>query len=337
VRESTLPTGTTPSASRVAASRWAMVIAAFTLLNAAWFGLRWWEAEAGSYRNNRLFRPREASAHMDTNTDPAILTLTLSEEQFRRSGPLVPDHGKLIHLFLIREPSMDVFAHLHPTKRDWRTFRGPLPALPPGSYRIYGDLTYETGFSETVTNQIEIAPSISSRARTTALPEDDAWWVDPAASTDKVGADNIALPEIAIDLVSSEVWRANQDVQLQFRVRATAGQSLLLEPYMGMLSHLILRNQAGTVFTHLHPNGSFSMAAQSAEGKAPLKVADPTADPLCQLPAPPIAAPSDAAETTFSFPYAFPQSGVYRLWLQCRSRGVIITRSFQVKVESSSK
>ena len=52
---------------------------------------------------------------------------------------LMADHGKLMHLFLIREPGANTFAHLHPVRRNSRTFETLLPALPAGNYRLYAE------------------------------------------------------------------------------------------------------------------------------------------------------------------------------------------------------
>src|SRR5207244_7267464 len=81
----------------------------------------------------------------------------------------------------------------------------------------------------------------------------------------------------------------NQPVRLRFRVRDGSGQPVVLEPYLGMRGHLALRRDDGTVFTHLHPGGSASMAAMQlsvlrSEGKLPLTAAFGKNDPICQLP-----------------------------------------------------
>jgi hypothetical protein len=116
-----------------------------------------------------------------------------------------------------------------------------------------------------------------------------------------------------------------------------------LQPYLGMTGHLVLRKEDGTVFTHLHPGGSYSMAAQQlfemrADGRAPLKAAHATNDPICRLPTTEeLASGWRAGGQTepggvISFPYAFPKAGRYRLWLQFKVDGEVRTAVFDTEV-----
>jgi len=109
-----------------------------------------------------------------TGLDRAILELRQEEQSMSLPSwaALVPDHGKLMHLFLIREPDLGVFAHLHPIRPDARTFALELPALPAGGYQLYGDVTFENGISQTVNgtltqvdaNYIKVATTIAGRS-----------------------------------------------------------------------------------------------------------------------------------------------------------------------------
>src|SRR5262249_48290588 len=119
-----------------------------------------------------------------------------------------------------------------------------------------------------------------------------------------------------------------------------------LEPYLGMRGHLALRRDDGSVFTHLHPGGSASMAAMQLavfriEGKLPLKAAFGADDPICEIPA--VTAREQAwldgntGSEGVSFPYAFPKPGPYRLWVQVRVKGEVLTGVFDLEVGPAQK
>jgi hypothetical protein len=128
----------------------------------------------------------------------------------------------------------------------------------------------------------------------------------------------------------------NRDARLRFAVRDVILRPVKLEHYMGMGGHLILRREDGSVFTHLHPSGSYSMTAQQlfelrADGRAPLKVASAKGEPICKLPALELTA-TNALHEDISFPYAFPKAGAYRLWVQVKVHGQVLTGVFDVNV-----
>src|SRR6185503_165965 len=73
-----------------------------------------------------------------------------------RFTPLMPDHGKLMHLFLVEEKSKSAFAHLHPLAVSRDHFRAALPPLPPGRYRVFADITHESGFTQTLVDTVSV-------------------------------------------------------------------------------------------------------------------------------------------------------------------------------------
>src|SRR5437762_5634508 len=136
----------------------------------------------------------------------------------------------------------------------------------------------------------------------------------------------------------------NHDISLRVRLLAPDNQPALLEPYLGMLGHAVVRRQDGAVFAHLHPVGTFSMAAQEffvngKPGKRPAFTGQPGVLPgEKQLSMPELHGTHTNAVGTggeVSFPYAFPKSGPYRIWVQTRSQGRILTGVFDATVASA--
>lgn len=344
VRESVLEVGIDPPQRRRWWARGMMVSVTLLLAALLWGGKHWWQAEAADYRHNRLYRPVETRADVSVKNDQRVLRLEIPRfggAPFGEGVPLVPDHGKLMHLFLVREPALDAFAHLHPVKVKKKTFECVLPGLPAGTYRVYADVTYETGWSDTLTNRVEI-PALEQTSREVRTDPDDAWSAQGADA--KAGAKECPLgSQDTMKWFGPERVGVNQPVELRFAVQSPSGAAVVLEPYLGMRGHLVLRRQDGVVFTHLHPGGSASMAAMQlsslrAEGKLPLNAAFGKDDPVCNLP---MAGTKEQAwlngvggedGSTVSFPYAFPKPGRYRIWVQVRVNGSVETGVFDLEV-----
>jgi hypothetical protein len=344
VRESVLPPGASPARGRRWGARAAMALTALGLITLLWGGWEWWEAEAAEYRHNRLYRSQPTEAHVDTNGARARLRLTLEEPDPRQVSPLVPDHGRIMHLFLLREPALDAFAHLHPVRVNRKTFDTPLPPLPAGEYTLYAQVTHETGFARTLTNRVAI-PALASTAAGMLDPE-DAWWAPEAHATADIGQPGGRYPlgpDLVIELRSEDLVLKREPVSLDFRVTRADGATVILEPYLGMQGHLVVRSLDGRAFAHVHPSGSFSMAAQQLfelrdAGKAPWRVEFGANDPACRLPgleestAAWLAQKPQKADGTISFPYEFTQPGPHRLWVQVRVDGRVRTGLFELTV-----
>jgi hypothetical protein len=118
---------------------------------------------------------------------------------------------------------------------------------------------------------------------------------------------------------------------LKFRVVTKDGELATLEPYMGMLAHLIISRDDGAVFTHLHPAGSISVASQQvfrlrAGEKALKRISPEMMEKLCQVPS------ADMLRQTIAFPYEVPRPGRYKIWLQVKALGQNRTAAFEVTV-----
>lgn len=335
VAESTLPPGREPDARLERRGRIAFAVAGPVLALALLGGWRWVKAEDRMY-TQRMLRLWEVRAAVRGDS----LRLDIRDTmwlKYRSSGPIMPDHGKMMHMFLAQADGPG-FAHLHPVMRDSASFAAALPALPAGRYRVFGDIVHETGFERTLVTQVMIPAAKKGEARPAPDP-DDAWSADVPRAVRGVAKLDDGATIAWEDGVPSP--RAGEELSIRFVVRDAEGQPVVLEPYLGMRGHAVVMREDGQVYLHLHPTGSASMASQRAfalrdrgdtTGAGRLRLDDAAAD-AGAMPGHAMGHDSyDEWPGEVGFPYAFPQPGEYRVWVQVRVDGEVRTARFDVMV-----
>lgn len=330
VRESTLSPGEEPDVRRRARAR-AVAAAAGVLLALLLFGgKRWWDAVDARAREN-VYKPFTLAATARAEGGRAALRLTIDDPRRRDWSALMPDHGKLMHAFLIREPGLDAFAHVHPVPQGEDTFEVTLPPLPAGTYRVYADVVHESGFPQTLVDTVKLpTPAGEAPAAGSPVPDpDDSWRLGPPLPRSVLRGPKLAVLEDGSTLLwHPEPLLAGQETDLRFEVRSAGGHPVPLEPYMGMLSHAAITRDDGRVFVHLHPMGSVNMAAQQAFAA---KIAPEGAGPDHAAHAD-HAGHGAHAPSVVTFPYEFPEPGRYRIWVQVKSGGKVLTGMFDAEV-----
>jgi hypothetical protein len=315
VREAGLEAGAVPDASRIRRSRMVMLAAGVFLAAVVWAGNAWWSSEAAGY-GKIVYKP----IGLQASTDGSRMTLTLTDPGWldRKTDDLLPDHGHLMHLYMIRVPAMDRVWHLHPELAIGSTFAQQLPDVPAGKYALYADVVHRYGIGETATTTVEL-PEIHGQP----LEGDDA-----AGSISALGEADYNRNVTTLSDGYQLVWerpqspvRARQPFEFRFRLQDAQGKPAeQIELYMGMLGHAAFVAADGSVFAHVHPSGSVPMPA--------IAVAQPD-NPHAMHTMLQSGIPAEV-----SFPYGFPKPGPYRIFVQMKRAGQVATGAFSVLVEN---
>jgi hypothetical protein len=316
-REGGLRAGTIPSPQNRHLGRIAMAVAGTLVVTILALGNWWWNAQAASLKQTMLYSAPPLRVSFD-GTDQ--LTLRIEEDFWHESRKnqwsmtLIPDHGHLMHAFLIREPVMDRFYHLHPEQANDGSFTLKLPTMPPGKYKIFADIVRGTGFPETMVSEIDL-PNVTG----SAFSGDDSGVDAPEKSGRTMSVAPLADGGRMLWEQDREALKAGQVSWLRFIVEDAEHQPADdLEPYMGMAGHAEFVRSDFSVFAHIHPAGSVPMASIMVAQKD-------FGSPMDHSSMHPLAG-------KLSFPYGFPQPGDYRLFVQVKRHGQVETGVFDAHV-----
>jgi hypothetical protein len=341
VREGNLEGGEVPSEARNRRARRAMLGTAVLVVVLLFLGKAWWGSDALDFqRRVDFFKPPVAalklidSHRLEIRVEPTnsrVERQDLRSPAYLHLGDVIPDHGHLMHLFLLRAPELDAMWHLHPDPIAGDAFAVELPDVPAGRYQVFADVVDPRGFPWTLVGSVDL-PRI---AAVKPLAGDDSTWSGAPLAAPSADSVSSALPD-----GGRIVWqrpagllKASVPLEFIFAVQNKDGRPAQdMEPYMGMAGHAEFVRSDLSVFAHVHPAGSVSMAAlelaqagisgDAASAQMPMSM--PMSMPMPESgPLPP----------EVRFPYGFPQAGDYRIFVQVKRAGRVETGVFDAHVQ----
>jgi hypothetical protein len=304
----------------------AMAITGVVVLAFFYLAFVWWNADARSYAAiTKIFKPPKLALTVVDGNRLAIRPSPTDQEwlQFKVMDGIVPDHGHLMHLFLVRTPALDRIWHLHPNRQPDGSFVDTLPSIEPGRYSVFADIVGQSGFPWTLVGSIDL-PQING---TPLSGDDSGGQARPLTSSSDSLVDVLDDGTRVVWHRDSAALRANAPMILRFEVQDQNGKPATgMEPYMGMAAHAEIVSSDLQVFAHIHPSGSVPMAslmmasANSSDSMAGMNMSDtnPKAEP--------------AISPELSMPYGFPKPGHYRIFLQFKRADKIETAHFDTVV-----
>src|SRR5258708_6004874 len=165
-REGQLEPGLRPGADQERKSRKVMIVSSVVVIAMIYLGKLWWDSDDNAFQRF-IYKPLRMTAALEPGDR---LALRLEKSGWLQNvDDLLPDHGHLMHMYLIRLPGMERVWHLHPEMKGKGGLTQTLPALSAGRYQIYADIVHGSGLPETLMAQIELPDTAGH-----ALTGDDA-------------------------------------------------------------------------------------------------------------------------------------------------------------------
>ena len=326
-REARLVPGAAVDAKR---KRWSLVMGGAALVFAVFavaMGGWWWNVEAADYASHMH---KNSELRTTLEGDELVLHLGDPDAEDPKKWDEVPnkdlllDHGHVMHLYAIREPEMDEVFHLHPEPTGKAGLALALPAMPAGTYKLYGDVVFPSGFPETETATL----TVPAGATHGPLGAEDASAAPAPLSAGMLGA-SYKLPD-----GYSMVWDKPATVDaatgylLRFTLVDASGKPASeMQPYLGMAGHAAFVKTDGTAFAHTHPEGTAAMPAVMLAEDSSMGASMPGMDMSGMKMA------DEPVTPTVEFPYGFPSAGRYRIFVQMKHAGVVETGVFDVDVK----
>ena len=344
VRDGNLKGGEVPSDARKRRARRAMLGTGALMVVLLFLGRAWWGSDAMAFqRRVDFFKPPAAALTLVDGHRLEIrvkrTNVQADRTQFRSSlslrlSDVIPDHGHLMHLFLLRAPELDGMWHLHPDPIAGDAFALDLPEMPAGRYQVFADVVDPRGYPWTLVGSIDL-PSIAGKS----LAGDDSMWSGTPLVTPSKDSTTSPLPD-----GGQIVWqrpagpmKASIPLEFIFAVQNKDGRPAQdMQPYMGMAGHAEFVRSDLSVFAHVHPAGSVSMAAlELAQAGLPGGV-DSAQESMSAPMTTPMSMPMQGSgpfPSEVRFPYGFPQPGDYRIFVQIKRADRVETGVFDARVE----
>ncbi|MFC5861512.1 hypothetical protein ACFPT7_04350 [Acidicapsa dinghuensis] len=338
VQDAQLAPGTEASKAARMRAAVAMGVAFVIIAGMVVFGYIWWNNDAQQYSAN-VYKPLNMRAKL---TADHRLKLNLADPGWlkaRRLDDFVLDHNHLMHLYMIREPNLDVVFHLHPDQIAPGEFEMPLPSVLAGQYRLYADVVHANGFPETLVASLTL-PAINGVPLT---GDNSAGTVPPIAlSSSSACVAPTGKPRFQFPDGYSMMWDnpepqpAKTPELYQFSLFAPDGKPASdTGLYMDMLGHAAFVKTDGTVFAHVHPSGTVAMAAlmmAEAQNQSPKqqqsKPGMDTSGMNMQGMDMSGIEHSGHQPNVVGFPYGFPTPGQYRIFVQMKHGQTVETAAF---------
>ena len=324
-RESTTPYNQNINSEKIKKSKLVMLCSFGLLLFMLYAGNNWWNDTEIAYREN-LYVPMENEVKLITNGKQNILQIFFTDDLWLGGmiPDLMPDHGKIMHLYLINE-NYSQLCHLHPkrNKENKDLFEVVLPGIEYGKYYLYMDITLESGFSSTLTNQISyMADNIKQLKYNNLTSDKDDSYIS-----------NFTQYQLQW-INQKDNFNISEDINLTFQTQTLDGLPSKIEPYIQMGGHGAILKEDLSVFIHIHPIGTISMASQELYNQ------NDTIENsgICYF-----GVADDSLKTYFknqnsivSFPpINLDKPGNYIMWIQAKSEGEIITQKFNFQIIDS--
>lgn len=333
IKESTIPHGALPSSKGKKSALIVMSITCISIISLLIFANNWWGKVEHDYRKN-MFKPLKINAYIKKEDRKNVLQLDIENPEWldRKAGDLVADHGKLMHLFLIDQKGQQ-FAHLHPVPDDSLHFSSILPSLNQGNYLVFAEVVHSNGMAETMTDTLQVLENINSGISET----------DDFAGNVPLNTEVSVIDDLKIKVINQHKISAGKPVKITFQCTESEGMPANLQPYLGMAGHAVVMKDDASVFIHLHPMGTISMASQYAiaqkidenvticGNQSDEKDASLDTTGVVDKQTMSLMRSKKEYNNEIIFPYVFPKPGDYYIWVQVKHNDSIKSGKFKIK------
>jgi len=313
-----------------AMGRRAMAISAVVVAAICYGAFAWWNVEARDFAETaKFFKPPKLAVTLIPPNQLEVKPAPTETEwaKYVDMKHLVPDHGHLMHLFLVRTPALDCVWHLHPTQMNDGPFIDNLPSIAAGHYEAFADIVDKSGFPWTLVGSVDL-PNVNGAPLS---GDDSGGTAIPLGETHESTIATLSHGARVIWQRDAAPLKANVPTILRFEIQEASGKpSSDLQPYMGMAAHAAIIKSDMSVFAHIHPSGTVPMAALML---ADNESSDSSMAGMNMSPGMKMSMPEERISAEISIPYGFPAPGPYRIFLQFNLGGQIQTVAFDTQVE----